>query len=220
MNHLDELVGRYPALSGCRAEIEAAIRALSECYAAGGKLLVCGNGGSAADADHIVGELMKGYLKPRPLSEDLRARLRAVDPALGPALAECLQGALPAVNLTAGSALLSAFANDVRPELAYAQAAFGHGKKGDVLLGISTSGRASNVRSALIVGRAVGMTTIGLTGRGGAAPGSATSASGGAMAGLCDILISVPATRTFEVQELHLPVYHCLCAMIEERFFP
>lgn len=216
MKHLDELIARYPALSACRAEIEAAFRALTECYASGGKLLVCGNGGSAADADHIVGELMKGYLRPRPVSEDLRARLRAADPALGPVLAECLQGALGAVNLTAGSALLSAFSNDVRPELAYAQAAFGHGRKGDVLLGISTSGNASNVRSALVVGRAVGMTTIGLTGQG----GGARSASGGAMAGLCDILIAVPATRTFEVQELHLPVYHCLCAMIEERFFP
>jgi D-sedoheptulose 7-phosphate isomerase len=223
MNHLDELVGRYPALSECRAAIESAIRVLTECYAAGGKLLVCGNGGSAADSDHIVGELMKGYLKPRPVSQDMRARLRAADPALGPALAECLQGALSAINLTAGAALLSAFANDVRPELAYAQAAFGHGRKGDVLLGISTSGKASNVRSALVVGRAVGMTTIGLTGRGGgatSASGGATSASGSSMAGLCDILIAVPATRTFEVQELHLSVYHCLCAAVEERFFP
>jgi D-sedoheptulose 7-phosphate isomerase len=151
---------------------------------------------------------MKGYLKPRPLAESVRARLRAADPSLGPALAENLQGALPAVNLTAGSALLSAFGNDVRPDLAYAQAAFGHGKKGDVLLGISTSGNASNVRSALVVGRAMGMTTIGLTGKG-----------GGTMAGLCDILIAVPAARTFEIQELHLPIYHCLCAMVEERFF-
>jgi D-sedoheptulose 7-phosphate isomerase len=152
---------------------------------------------------------MKGYLKPRSLPDEVGARLRAADPVLGPALAEHLQGALPAVNLTAGSALLSAFGNDVQPELAYAQAAFGHGKKGDVLLGISTSGNASNVRSALVVGRAVGMTTVGLTGRG-----------GGKMAGLCDILIAVPAARTFEIQELHLPVYHCLCAMVEERFFP
>ena len=209
MNHLDELLHRYPVLDANRAAIEAAFRALCDCYASGGKLLVCGNGGSAADADHIVGELMKGYLKRRSIAEDMRARLRTADPALGQTLAENLQGSLPAVNLTAGSALLSAFGNDVRPDLAYAQAAFGHGKKGDVLLGISTSGNASNVRSALVVGRAVGMTTIGLTGAG-----------GGAMAGLCDILIAVPAARTFEVQELHLPVYHCLCAMVEERFFP
>ncbi|MGO9310478.1 MAG: SIS domain-containing protein [Spirochaetia bacterium] len=209
MNHLDELIERYPVLSECRTAIDEAFRALSDCYASGGKLMACGNGGSAADADHIVGELMKGYLSPRPLPESLRALLRAADPALGPALAECLQGALPAVNLTAGSALLSAFGNDVRPELSYAQAALGHGKKGDVLLGISTSGNAANVRSALVVGRAVGMTTVGLTGRG-----------GGKMAGLCDILIAVPAARTFEIQELHLPVYHCLCAMVEKRFFP
>ena len=209
MNHLDELIERYPVLSTCRAAIESAIRVLSDCYAAGGKLLICGNGGSAADSDHIVGELMKGFLKRRPLGDELRARLRAADPALGPALADCLQGALPAISLTAGAALLSAFANDVRPELGYAQAAFGHGRKGDVLLGISTSGNASNVRSALVVGRAVGMTTIGLTGAG-----------GGKMAALCDILIAVPATRTFEIQELHLPVYHCLCAAVEERFFP
>ena len=208
MNHLDELMERYPALSAVRTDIDAAYRALSACFASGGKLLVCGNGGSAADSDHIVGELMKGYLKRRPVPDEVQVRLRAADSTLGPALAEHLQGALPAVNLTAGAALLSAFGNDVRPELAYAQAAFGHGRKGDVLLGISTSGNASNVRSALVVGRAVGMTTIGLTGRG-----------GGAMAGLCDILVAVPASRTFEIQELHLPVYHCLCAMVEDRFF-
>jgi D-sedoheptulose 7-phosphate isomerase len=209
MNHLEELIHRYPVLAPCRASVEAAFRALENCYASGGKLLVCGNGGSAADADHIVGELMKAYLRPRRLPADAAARLRAADPALGPELAESLQGALPAVNLAAGSALLSAFGNDVRPELAYAQAAWGYGRRGDVLLGISTSGNAANVRSALVTCRAAGITTIGLTGR-----------SGGKMAGLCDILLSVPADRTFEIQELHLPVYHCLCAMVEERFFP
>jgi D-sedoheptulose 7-phosphate isomerase len=209
MNHLDELIRRYPPLSACRDSIESAFRALSVSWSAGGKLLVCGNGGSAADADHIVGELMKGFLSRRPLPEDMRARLRAADAALGPTLADSLQGALPAVNLTAGAALLSAFGNDVRPELSYAQAAWGHGRKGDVLLGISTSGNAANVRSAFVVARSVGMTTIGMTGRG-----------GGKLAGLSDILIAVPADRTFEIQELHLPVYHCLCAMAEERFFP
>jgi D-sedoheptulose 7-phosphate isomerase len=209
MNHLEELVRRYPALSSVRPAIEAAITALESCYTSGGMLLVCGNGGSAADSDHIVGELMKGYLKPRPVPADVAARLRAADPFLGPALAESLQGALPALNLTAGAALLSAFGNDVRPELAYAQAAWGYGRKGDVLLGISTSGNASNVRSAFVVGRAVGMTTIGLTGR-----------TGGKMAGLCDILIGVPADKTYEIQELHLPIYHCLCASVEDRFFP
>ncbi len=209
MNHLEELTSRYPALASLRPAIESAIHALQACYSSGGKLLVCGNGGSAADSDHIVGELMKGYLKRRPVPPDAAARLRSADPALGPALAENLQGALPAINLTAGAALLSAFGNDVEPELGYAQAAWGHGRKGDVLLGIRTSGNAANVRSALVVGRAVGMTTIGLTGR-----------TGGSMAGLCDILLAVPADRTFEIQELHLPIYHCLCAAVEELFFP
>lgn len=208
MTHLDELVERFPGLASCRTDIEAAYRALVDCFSAGGRLLVCGNGGSAADSDHIVGELMKGFLKPRPLPEDLRARLRATDRVLGHVLAEKLQGALPAISLAAGAALLSAFGNDVSAELAYAQATVGYGRSGDALLGISTSGNAANVRAALCAARAVGMKTIGLTGR-----------AGGKMAGLCDILIAVPATRTFEVQELHLPVYHCLCAMVEERFF-
>ncbi len=209
MNLLDELVQRYPVLVPCRPAVEAAYRALEGCFAAGGKLMVCGNGGSAADSDHIVGELMKAYLRPRKLPAEAAARLRAADPAVGPVLAEQLQGALPAINLVAGSALLSAFGNDVKPELAYAQAAWGYGRRGDVLLGISTSGNAANVRAALAACRASGVTTIGLTGR-----------TGGKMAGLCDILINVPADRTFEIQELHLPVYHCLCAMVEERFFP
>jgi D-sedoheptulose 7-phosphate isomerase len=208
MNHLEELVSRYPALAACRADIEAACRALVKSYTAGGKLLICGNGGSAADSDHIVGELMKGFLLRRPLSADLRARLVAASPELGPAIAEKLQGALPAIDLAAGIALPTAFGNDVSAELAFAQAAYGHGKAGDVLLGISTSGNAGNVRSALCVARAVGMTSIGLTGKG-----------GGKMAGLCDILIRVPATQTFAIQELHLPVYHCLCAMVEAHFF-
>jgi D-sedoheptulose 7-phosphate isomerase len=208
MTHLDELVSRYPRLTECRADIESAYRVLKACFAAGGTLLVCGNGGSASDAEHIVGELMKGFLLPRPVPEDLRARLREVDPVMGDALARTLQGALRAVNVSAGLALPTAFANDVSAEHAFAQAVHGLGRRGDMLMGISTSGNAANVRAALCVARASGMATIGLTGRG-----------GGKMAALCDVIIRVPATRTFEVQELHLPVYHCLCAMVEERFF-
>jgi D-sedoheptulose 7-phosphate isomerase len=208
VTHLEQLVERYPALDACRAEIASAFDALVKCYSAGGKLLVCGNGGSSADADHIVGELMKGFLSRRPLPAIFRDRLRAVDPVMGLALAEKLQAALPAINLSASSALSTAFANDVSAELVYAQAANGYGKAGDVLLGISTSGNAANVRAALCVARALGMRTIGLTGSG-----------GGRMASLCDILIAVPASATFEVQELHLPVYHCLCAMVEDHFF-
>ncbi len=209
MNHLIELVKRYPNLAACRGDIEAAYRVLVECFSSGGKLLVCGNGGSAADAEHIVGELMKGSLSLRPLPEEFRGRLRAANSELGSTLAEKLQGAFPVINLSAGAALSTAFGNDVSPELAFAQAANGYGKPGDVLLGISTSGEALNVSAAFSVARAIGMKTIGLTGK-----------TGGRLAPLCDILIKVPATRTFEVQELHLPVYHCLCMMVEGHFFP
>jgi D-sedoheptulose 7-phosphate isomerase len=209
MTFLDELVSRYPVLTAVRGQVDAAIHALVDCYSAGGKLLVCGNGGSAADSDHIVGELMKGYMSPRRLPAGMRDKLRAADPELGPVLGEKLQGALPAINISAVSAFSTAFGNDVAGELTFAQATSGYGKAGDVLIGISTSGNAVNVRGALATARALGMRTIGLTGKG-----------GGRMAGLCDILIAVPATRTFEVQELHLPVYHCICAMVEAHFFP
>ena len=209
MTFIEELVSRYPALTAVRGEIDAAFHAIVDCYGAGGKVLVCGNGGSAADADHIVGELMKGYLSPRRLPAGVRERLRAADPELGPVLGEKLQGALAAINISAISAFATAFGNDVSAELTFAQAVNGYGRAGDVLIGISTSGNAANVRAALVMARALGMRTIGLTGRG-----------GGRMAGRCDILIAVPAARTFEVQELHLPVYHCLCAMVEAHFFP
>jgi len=208
MSAIDELFERCPRLAVCREQIEAACDALVGCFAGGGKLLACGNGGSAADADHIVGELMKGFLGRRALPHDQRARIEAADPEVGPGIAMRLQGALPAINLSAASALTTAFGNDVSAELAFAQQVLGYGKRGDVLLGLSTSGNAANVRAALCVARALGMRTIGMTG-----------STGGRMAGLCDILIAVPATRTFEVQEMHLPVYHCLCAMIEAHFF-
>jgi D-sedoheptulose 7-phosphate isomerase len=205
---LDDLVARYPALAACRPGIEAAFALMARVFAAGGKLLVCGNGGSAADADHIVGELMKGFHKARRPTGETAARLRAADPDLGPRLAARLQVGLPAVNLAAGSALPTAFANDEDPGLVFAQQVLGLGRPGDVLLGISTSGNAANVNAALITARAVGMATVGLTG-----------ASGGSMRGRCDVLVAVPATATFAVQELHLPVYHCLCALLEDRFF-
>jgi D-sedoheptulose 7-phosphate isomerase len=181
---------------------------LVSCFESKGKLLLCGNGGSAADCEHIAGELMKGFLSPRPLPAKFRSRMAEVDPEVGPGLAGTLQGSLPVINLTGAVSLLSAFGNDVKPDHAYAQAAYGYGERGDVLLGISTSGNALNVRAALCVARAAGISTIGLTGN-----------SGGKMAGLCDVLISVPASKTFEVQELHLPVYHCLSAMIEAHFW-
>jgi D-sedoheptulose 7-phosphate isomerase len=205
---LDELVARHPVLGACRVDIEAAFTLLARTFAAGGKLLVCGNGGSAADADHIVSELMKGFLKARRLSGETAARLAASDPELGPRLAARLQRCLPAINLAAGSALPTAFANDEDPGLVFAQQVLGLGRPGDALLGISTSGNAANVIAALVAARAFGMATVGLTGQ-----------SGGRMRGWCDVLVAVPGSRTFEVQELHLPVYHCLCAMLEDRFF-
>ncbi len=206
--HPAELLKRHPALKECIANIESACSLIVDCYEKGGKVLVCGNGGSAADSSHIVAELMKGFLKKRGLPEEIRASLREADPGIGAVLAEKLQGALPAVDLSCQSALSTAFANDVDASLSFAQMALGYGRKGDVLIGISTSGNAKNVIAALVAARAARMRTIGLTG-----------GSGGGMKGRCDVLIAVPAVRTPEVQELHLPVFHCLCAMVEEHFF-
>jgi D-sedoheptulose 7-phosphate isomerase len=205
---LDQCIAGHPALAVCRQDIDRAFRLLAESFDAGGTLLVCGNGGSAADAAHIVGELMKGFLLARPLPESMRARLAEADPEIGPALGARLQGALPVINLADGMSLATAFANDVSAEMAYAQAASGYGRRGGALLGLSTSGNARNVLAALCVARALGLKTIGMTGR-----------EGGRMKGRCDVLIRVPADRTPEIQELHLPVYHCLCAMLEARFF-
>lgn len=207
-SHLDTLLARYPALEGCRADIAAAFDLLAGSFERGGKLLVCGNGGSASDSEHIVGELMKGFCRPRPVSPAAAEALRAADPALGPFLAEHLQTPLPALSLTGHPALSSAFQNDVVPELGFAQQVFGYGAAGDVLLGISTSGGSRNVLFAAVAARSRGLSVIGLTG-----------AAGGRLAQYCDVCIRVPETETFKVQELHLPVYHCLCLMLEERFF-
>lgn len=204
---LNALCGRVPALEGCRADIWAAFEAMRKAFAGGGKLLVCGNGGSAADAEHIVGELMKSFRLPRPLPETLRTALLA-EGAAGRILAEGLQAPLPALALTGQMALSTAFANDADPALGFAQQVLGYGRVGDVLLCISTSGNAANVRYAAHTARALGMTVLGLTGEG-----------GGALAPLCDTCIRVPARETFLVQELHLPVYHALSEMLEAAFF-
>jgi len=207
--HLARLVERYPVLKDGIHAVESAYGMIVECYRNGGTVLTCGNGGSSADSDHIVGELMKGFLKKRPLPEAMQTALRAADPELGGVLASRLQTALPAIDLSAQSALATAFANDVDASLIYAQQVLGYGRPADVLLGISTSGNASNVLAAFLAARAKGVRTIGLTG-----------ASGGRMKDRCDLWIPVPAASTPDVQELHLPVYHCLCAMVEEHFFP
>ena len=205
---LNELLKRYPALEVCREEIVAAKDAWIRCYEKGGKLMACGNGGSCADSEHIVGELMKGFLKKRPLSAEQIAGMKQNNPELDPACLEKLQGGLPAIALPGLGALNSAFCNDVDPELVYAQPLMGLGCPGDVLVCISTSGNSRNVVAAAQVAKALGLTVVGMTGK-----------AGGALKKIADICICVPETETFKVQELHLPVYHYLCAETEARFF-
>lgn len=207
---LETLIKRYPALSVCEEEIEKAYKVLEECFAAGHKLLIAGNGGSCADGEHIVGELMKGFKLQRKCTEEFAKKLKSIDAERGAELAEKLQGGLPTIALDNHQALNTAYVNDVENGglLTYAQQVYGYGKAGDVLLGISTSGNSKNVAYAAVVARAKGMKVIGLTG-----------AKGGNLANVADVTIKVPETETYMIQELHLPVYHCLCLMLEERFF-
>lgn len=204
---MKDLIGRYPVLAACKEEIAAAKAALVACYSAGGKLLLCGNGGSAADCDHIAGELGKAFLKKRPIPASRRVGMVALCPEVAPLL-DRLEDALPAIPLTAMTALLTAYGNDREAELSFAQAVLALGKPGDVLLAISTSGNSKNILAAAKVARAIGMQVIALTGKG-----------GGALAALSDITVAVPEGETYRVQELHLPIYHYLCARIEEHFF-
>ena len=206
--HLDTLIARYPALAGARADIAAAYELLAASFASGGKLLIAGNGGSASDAEHIVGELMKSFVLPRTMDAAFRTAAEAADPEMGRVLADGLQQGLPAIALNAHTALGTAWLNDCQSELVYTQQVAGYGREGDALLGITTSGNSSDVRYAAVAARAKGLKVIGLTG-----------ASGGRLTPLADVCIRVPETETFKVQELHLPVYHCLCMMLEERFF-
>ena len=208
MKRIQQLIFSYPGLDVCASDIEAAYHVLRECYQRGGKVLTCGNGGSAADAEHIVGELMKGYLLKRPLAEEVRARLKAASLDDGDYLADHLQGGLPAISLVSQTSLLSAIANDTAADMVYAQQVYAYGREGDALIGISTSGNSPNVVRAMQVARALGLRTIGLTGR-----------TGGKLKPLCDVCIRVPANDTTLVQERHLPIFHVLCAMLEEEFF-
>lgn len=207
---LELLIERYPALSVCKDDIEKAYEILEECFATGHKLLIAGNGGSCSDGEHIAGELMKGFKLQRKCSEEFAERLKSIDAERGAELAGKLQGGLPTIALDNHQALNTAYINDVANGglLTYAQQVYGYGKDGDVLLGISTSGNSKNVAYATVVARALGMKVIGLTG-----------AKGGNLANVADVAIKVPETETYMIQELHLPVYHCLCLMLEERFF-
>ena len=208
MKYLEELVERYPALDAVKDDVRKAYELLEACYEQGGKLLIAGNGGSCADAEHIVGELMKGFVKRREVSDSFAECLRSADEVRGAELAKKLQGGLPAIALTGHAGLSTAYLNDVDGDLIFAQQTYGYGRPGDVLIGISTSGNAKNVMCAMTVAKALGMKTIGLTGK-----------DGGALKREADVSVVVPETETFKIQELHLPVYHALCLMLEERFF-
>ncbi len=205
---LDEAVAVHPRLAACRTQIEQAAELICESYRTGGKLLTCGNGGSAADAEHIVTELMKGFRLKRPLPASARSALTTANAELGPLLADRLQGALPAIALTNHPALHTAFSNDVDPYLVFAQQVYGYGRTGDVLLALSTSGNSRNLLYAAATARAIGVSTIAMTGSG-----------GGKLAPLCDIAIRVPETDTPLIQELHLPIYHAICTILEEELF-
>lgn len=208
MRHIDLLVERYPSLESARNDIVAAYLLLEESYENGGKLLVAGNGGSAADAEHIVGELMKGFKLPRKPEADFAEKLVEENQELGSVLAENLQGALPAIALDGHPALSTAYMNDCEPLLCFAQQVNGYGKSGDVFLGISTSGNSKNVLYAAITAHAKGMKVIGLTG-----------AKDSKLKDMSDVCIKAPQTETYMIQELHLPIYHCLCLMLEDQFF-
>lgn len=206
--HLNHLIERYPKLDTCREEIKQAYEIMETAYCSGRKLLVCGNGGSASDSEHIVGELMKEFKLKRKVFGEQAIALKSIDPELGEVLAENLQGALPAISLTGHSSLQTAFMNDAVPELVFAQQVNGYGKPGDVYLGISTSGNSKNVLYAAVNAKAKGLHVIGLTGT-----------NENKLMKYADVCIRVPETETYKIQELHLPVYHCLCLMLEEKFF-
>lgn len=208
MRHIDLLVERYASLESARNDIVAAYLLLEESYENGGKLLVAGNGGSAADAEHIVGELMKGFKLPRKPEADFAEKLVEENQELGSVLAENLQGALPAIALDGHPALSTAYMNDCEPLLCFAQQVNGYGKSGDVFLDISTSGNSKNVLYAATTAHAKGMKVIGLTG-----------AKDSKLKDMSDVCIKAPQTETYMIQELHLPIYHCLCLMLEDNFF-
>ena len=201
MEILDELYVRYPQLKCCESEITKAFDLLLTCYKSGGKVLTCGNGGSAADAEHIVGELLKKFRKHRDIDSGVAAKLP-------PELVAKLEGALPAVSLVSMSGILTAFANDVAWETAFAQQVYGLGDSGDVLIALSTSGNSVNCVNAALVAKAKGLKVVSLTGAG-----------GGRLGDLADVAICAPESETYKIQELHLPIYHAICAELENQLF-
>ena len=203
---IEELIERYPKLDSEKENITQALEVMFECYKNKGKLLVAGNGGSAADAEHIVGELMKGFVEPRKLQKEYVEKLEAVDSEMGRELGEKLQGALPAISLVGHTALSTAYLNDVDPLLGFAQQLNGFGQENDVFLAISTSGNSKNILYTCVVAKAKGMKIVALTG-----------GSGGKLKYMADIAIVAPETETYKIQEYHLPIYHWLCLNLEEE---
>lgn len=205
---INQLRDRYPCLSPCIADIERSISLLKDSFSNGNKLLLCGNGGSASDCEHIVGELMKSFLLCRPLPADRHNKLRSLCPEQADYMIKNLQGALPAISLVSQTSLLTAFANDVAPDMVFAQQVMGYGNEGDILFAISTSGNSQNVLYAALTARVQGMKVISLTGE-----------TGGKLKQISDITICAPSADTFSTQEYHLPIYHCICACLEFEFF-
>lgn len=205
---IDYLIERYPALNVCRQSLTQAVEAIIESYRQGGKLIVCGNGGSASDSEHIVGELMKGFVKKRPVTDELYAKMQAVCPNEADYLRDNLQMPLPAISLMNAVALNSAFANDQAPDLSMAQQVLGLARPEDIFIGISTSGNSANVIYAIQMAKTLGTKTIGLIGN-----------RHCRMQNLCDIVIAAPEMETYKIQELHLPIYHMLCIAVENEFF-
>ena len=206
--HIDLLMKRYPVLETCKEEIIGGYELMETCYKNGGKLLIAGNGGSAADSEHIAGELMKRFKTPRSIPEDLKKKLIEVDSIRGENLSKNLERPLMAIPLVAHEALTTAYINDVDGLGVFAQQLYGFGREGDVFLGITTSGNSQNVMSATVVARALGIKVLGLTGE-----------NGGELSQVANVCVKVPETETYMVQELHLPVYHCWCLMLEDKFF-
>jgi len=202
------LIEKYPLLKQCESQIQLAVDKICAAYENNKKLLVCGNGGSAADAEHIVGELMKGFLSKRELSNEEKEKLITAHAERGEKLAALLQKPLPAVSLVSSVSLATAFANDVAPELIFAQQVYGLGNAGDIFLGISTSGNAENVAFAAVAAKAKNIFTIALTGK-----------DGGKLKNISDLAIIAPSNSTPDIQELHLPIYHYICKAVEQHFW-
>lgn len=206
---LEVLIKRYPDLRDCALDLQQAFELWKESFVMGHKTLVCGNGGSAADSEHIVGELMKGFLQKRPVEEGFFRAAENLFAEHGRYLANHLQGALPAISLASQVSLLTAFGNDVTFDMIYAQQVYGYGQSGDVLVALSTSGNALNVLHAAQVAKLRGLKVLGFTG-----------SSGGRLREVCDVIIRVPDSETYRIQECHLAIYHTLCSMLEEEFWP